>query len=512
MKQTASSYKKHESLVLPKEICGVVERLQQAGHEAYIVGGCVRDLLRGKTPKDWDVTTSAKPEEILKLFEESFYENQFLTVTVKTGSDEPTLQEIEVTTFRAEGKYTDKRHPDTVRFAKTLEEDLSRRDFTVNAVAMSLGSFASKWELVDPFDGQADLKKKLIRAVGDPITRFREDALRLLRAVRLAARLGFKMETETAKAVRQEAGLIEFIAKERIRDEMEKLLMCEGAADGIRELAESGLLKLIIPELQQGVGVEQNKHHIYTVFEHNVRSLQYSVAKGFPLDLRLASLLHDVGKPKAREWKNDPRGEKTFRGHKGDWTFYQHQYIGERMTLEIMDRLRFPKEMTEKAALLVREHMFVYDPEIVTLRGVRRLLSRIGPENMDDLMKIREADRIGSGVAKAQPYRLRYLQAMIEKVKKDPVSPKMIKVNGQDVMSELKIEPGPKVGTILSALLEEVLDDPKLNTKDHLLKRVKELGAFSEKELVAIGEKAKKAAVEAQLRIDEELKKKYFVK
>ena len=182
------------------------------------------------------------------------------------------------------------------------------------------------------------------------------------------------------------------------------------------------------------------------------------------------------------------------------------------MVLEIMDRLRFPKEMTEKAALLVREHMFVYDPEIVTLRGVRRLLSRIGPENMDDLMKIREADRIGSGVAKAQPYRLRYLRAMIEKVKKDPISPKMIKVNGQDVMSELKIEPGPKVGATLSILLEEVLDDPKRNTKDYLIGRIKALGQLSEKELSGLAGKAKESAAEVQRRIDEELKKKYFVK
>ena len=357
------------------------------------------------------------------------------------------------------------------------------------------------------------MAKKIIRAVGDPTSRFREDALRLIRAIRLAARLGFQVEKETtAKAVKQEAGLIEFIAKERIRDEMEKLLMCEGAADGIRKLEEFGLLKFIIPELQQGVGVEQNKHHIYTVFEHNVRSLEYAVVKGFPLDLRVASLLHDVGKPKVREWKNDLRGEKTFRGRKGDWTFYQHQYVGEKMTLEIMDRLRFPKEMTEKAALLVREHMFVYDPEIVTLRGVRRLLSRIGPENMDDLMKIREADRIGSGVAKAQPYRLRYLRAMIEKVKKDPISPKMIKVNGQDVMSELKIEPGPKVGATLSILLEEVLDDPKRNTKDYLIGRIKALGQLSEKELSGLAGKAKESAAEVQRRIDEELKKKYFVK
>lgn len=504
-------------LKTPKEVKAIAEKLEKAGFEAYLVGGCLRDILLGREPKDWDLATRATPAEIQKIFTDSVYENKFGTVGVKTDSTDATLKIVEVTTFRKEGKYTDKRHPDEVTFAKDIQEDLSRRDFTVNAIALNL-SLAGHPETkskdlkrffadaqndklpVDPFGGLEDLKKKIIRAVGNPIERFQEDALRLMRAVRFSAQLDFEIEPKTASAIKKEAGLLEFIAKERIRDEFEKLLITDNAAAGIVKMQELGLLKYVVPELDKGVGVTQNKHHIYTVFEHNVRSLAYAADKKFPLDLRIASLFHDVGKP------------KTKRGEGPDSTFYGHQVVGERMVLEIMDRLRFPKEMTEKVALLVREHMFVYDPETVTLRGVRRLVSRVGQENVDDLIKIREADRIGSGVPKAQPYRLRYLQAMIEKVKKDPVGPKMLKVDGKDIMTILKIEPGPRIGATLAILLEEVLDEPKLNLKKNLEKKVKELGKLSEKELFALAAKAKHSASEAQNRIDEDIKKKYFVK
>lgn len=482
-------------LKIPKDVKAIAEKLEKAGFEAYLVGGCLRDILLGRESKDWDLATRAIPEEIQKIFPDSVYENKFGTVGIKTDSADVTLKIVEVTTFRKEGKYTDKRHPDEVTFAKDIEEDLSRRDFTINAIAAKLDG-----ALVDPFDGEKDLKKKIIRAVGDPNARFQEDALRLMRAVRFSAQLDFEIEQKTATAIKKEASLLEFIAKERIRDEFEKLLITDNASSGIVKMQELGLLKYVVPELEKGVGVTQNKHHIYTVFEHNVRSLEYAVDKKFPLDLRIASLLHDVGKP------------KTKHGEGPDSTFYGHQVVGERMVLEIMDRLRFPKEMTEKVALLVREHMFVYDPETVTLRGVRRLISRVGQENVDDLIKIREADRIGSGVPKAQPYRLRYLQAMIEKVKKDPVGPKMLKVDGKDIMRVLKIEPGPRIGATLAILLEEVLDEPKLNLKKNLEKRIKELGKLSEKELSALAAKAKYSAAEAQNRIDEDIKKKYFVK
>ena len=285
---------KKEKIEIPGEVLGVVEKLRGAGHEAYIVGGCVRDLLRGEKPKDWDVTTSAKPEEITALFPESFYENKFLTVTVKTGSDDPALKEVEITTFRAEGRYTDKRHPDEVRFAKTLEEDLSRRDFTVNAMAGD-----AEAELTDPFDGQADLKKKLIRAVGEPEKRFGEDALRMLRAARLATELEFGIEPKTLTTVKKLSGHLEFIAKERIRDELIKIFQTPRAKEGIELLHELGLLRHIIPELEEGVGVE-NRPRIFTIWEHNLKALEYGAKSGFPLDVRIAAVLHDAGKPRTK--------------------------------------------------------------------------------------------------------------------------------------------------------------------------------------------------------------------
>ena len=491
----------------------VADKLTTAGFEPYLVGGCLRDLLLDKQPKDWDITTGAKPEEILKAFPDSVYENQFGTVAIKTKSEDPKMKIVEVTTFRQEGKYTDKRHPDEITFAKTVEEDLSRRDFTINAMAYEVSSDKrSVSGLVDPFGGQADLEAKIIRAVGNPEERFEEDALRLMRAIRFAAQLKFTIEEKTADAIKNKAGLLEFIAKERIAQELEKLLMTDDATEGIANLEKLGMLKYVLPEIQEGVGVDQNKHHRYTVFEHSLKALEYAVAKKFPLELRLASLLHDVGKPRSRQWKDDPRGEKTLNSKKGDWTFYQHQYIGEKMAVETLDRLKFPRQTIEKIALLVREHMFVYDPEMVTARGVRRLVSRVGAENVDDLLLVREADRIGSGVAKAQPYRLRHLKAMIEKAKKDPISPKMIAIKGNDIMELLKIEPGPRIGQILNILLDEILDDPELNEKKTLAERTKKLGKLSEAELKKLADKAKEEVSKAQERIDEEIKKKYFVK
>ncbi|MDP3953510.1 MAG: CCA tRNA nucleotidyltransferase [bacterium] len=494
---------------IPQEIGDVGDKLAEAGFKAYLVGGCVRDILLGKDPSDWDIATDAEPEEIQKLFKESVYENEFGTVGVKSGSEEPSLKIVEVTTFRKEGRYTDKRHPDEIVFASSIEDDLARRDFTINAIAIDL---EGKEDPIDPFGGQVDLKKRIVRAVGNPNERFEEDALRLMRAVRFCAQLGFELEKETEAAVTKGVSSIKAIAAERVRDELSKLLMSEGAGEGVRKMQKLGLLGEIVPELAEGAGVEQNKHHIFDVFEHNVRSLEYTVEKGFPLDVRLASLLHDVGKVGTRQWQDDSRGEKTQSGKKGDWTFYQHQYLGEKQAKDILNRLKYPRELVKRVALLVREHMFVYDPEVVTEKGVRRLLRRVGEESIDDLIKVREADRIGSGVPKAQPYRLRYLQAMIEKAKGEPVSVKQLKVNGDMFIKELGMEPGPHMGQILAILLEEVLDDPRKNTREGLIDRVKELREFSSKELDKLSQKAREAAREEQRRIDEAIKGKYFVK
>lgn len=474
------------------------------------MGGCVRDILLNREPKDWDIATNAKPEKIQGIFPDSIYENQFGTVGVKiptplgrdsdrsvgAESENQKLKVIEVTTYRIEGKYTDKRHPDEIKFAKTIEEDLGRRDFTINALAMNV---AAK-EIIDPFNGQEDLKNKIIRTVGDPEARFSEDALRLMRAVRFAAELGFTIEEKTFAAIKKQVGLLEMIAKERIKDEFKKMIMTEDAAKGIDLLEESGLLKYIIPELREGIKVKQNRHHIYTVWEHILKTLDYSAKKDYSLEVRLASLFHDIGKP------------QTKRGEGPDSTFYGHEVVSAKIAVKILDRLRFSKSLIEKVSHLVRYHMFYYNVGDVTEAGVRRFLARVGPENVDDLIKVREADRIGSGVPKAVPYKLRHLLFMIEKVKKDPILPKMLKLNGNDLMELLNIKPGPKVGFVLNILLEEVLDDPKRNEKEYLSKRAVEIYKLSDKELKKLSDKAKEFKEEFESGEEEEMKKKYWVK
>ncbi len=485
-------------LKIPQEVKNVISNLQKADSQAYIVGGSVRDFLLGRETKDWDIATDARPEKIQGIFPESVYENDFGTVGVKTDSDNPNLKIVEITTFRVEGKYTDKRHPDEIKFAQTIDEDLKRRDFTVNAIAFNVDGN----KLVDPFGGESDLKKKIIRAVGDPIARFEEDALRLMRAVRLSAELNFKIEDETAGAIVASAGLLEFIAKERVRDELVKIIMSdgEGPIKGIEQLEKLGLLKYIMPELREGLNIGQNKHHIYSCWEHNLLSLAYAGKSGYSLEIRLASLLHDVGKPRVKA------------GDGINSTFYGHETVGAKMTVQILNRLHFSKELIEKVASLVRYHLFYYNVGEVTEAGVRRFINRVGLENIEDLLKVREADRIGSGVPKAVPYKTRHLQFMIEKVMKDPISPKMLKVDGNRVMKILDVPPGPKVGAILNILLEEVLDDPQRNMDEYLEKRVAELGKLEETELKGMSKKSRERKEEFETGEEEEIKKKYYVK
>jgi len=454
-------------MTLPKEVKGIIKALEGVGFEAYAVGGCVRDFVLSNVkglsiePSDWDITTNAKPEEIQKVFTKSVYENDFGTVAVNTESKNENLKIIEITTYRVEEKYTDKRHPDEVKFTKKLEDDLARRDFTVNAIAYDGKKF------IDFFDGQKDIKNKIIRAVGNPDKRFNEDALRLLRAIRFAVQLNFAIEPETAKAIKKNANDLVAISKERIRDELIKIIMTENAKPGIEMLREFGLLKHILPEVEEGFAVGQNKHHIYTVWEHNLLALDWAVKHNYKLENRLASLLHDVGKP------------KTKRGDGLDSTFYNHEVVGAKMTAKILERLKFPKKFIEKVVLLVRYHLFYYNVEEVSESSVRRLVKNVGPENMDDLLEVRIADRKGSGVPKAEPYKLRHLRAIIEKVSRDPISVKMLKINGDDLMAMLKVDPGPKIGFILNILLDEILDDPEKNGKKYLSEQAKKLNGES---------------------------------
>ncbi|MEX2090978.1 MAG: HD domain-containing protein [Candidatus Paceibacterota bacterium] len=475
---------------LPEEVSEIIEKLNDGGYEAYAVGGCVRDLMLDKKPKDWDITTNAKPEEIQKIFPDNVYENTFGTVAVKTGSEDSTLTLVEITPYRIEGKYTDKRHPDEVKFADKLEDDLSRRDFTINAMAID-----KTGKTIDLFNGQKDLKNKLVKTVGNPADRFNEDALRMLRAVRFATSLEFKLEETTLKALKENSEWLAAISKERIRDEFIKIIGSENAYPGVLLLEETGLLKFVIPELREGIGVEQNLHHIYTVWEHLTRALKYTAEKNYSLEVRLASLFHDIGKP------------ETKRGEGKNSTFYGHEVVGARIVSRIMNRLKFPKEQAESIIKLVRYHMFYYTPEEVTESSVRRLLVRIGKENVEDLLKVREADRIGSGRPKAVPYKLRHLKYIIDKVSDDPISAKMLKVGGEDVMKELNIQPGPKIGLILNSLLAEVVEDPSKNVKEKLMQRIHDLDKKSPEKL----RESLKKVEDAIERDEEERRKKYYV-
>jgi poly(A) polymerase/tRNA nucleotidyltransferase (CCA-adding enzyme) len=487
-----------KNLFIPSEVETTTKKLQTAGFEAYLIGGCVRDLLRNVKPKDWDITTNAKPEQVQSLFEHAFYENEFGTVGVvfNEAADE-SLRVVEVTTYRTDAHYSDARRPDSVSFSDNLEEDLKRRDFTINAIAYD----PHKRQIIDYYKGQDDLKNKQIKAVGNPDERFSEDALRVIRAVRLATELGFDISHETELSVIKNSSNLQKIAIERVRDEFIRIVSCENAMFGVLLCAKLGILKHIIPELEGGIGVEQNKAHKYDVWEHNLRSLQHAASKNWSLDIRLSALFHDIGKPQSRRWSDE----------KKDWTFHGHDVVGGQMTFEVLRRLKLPSKTVEKISNLVRWHMFFSDPDKVTLSAARRLVRNVGPENIWDLMKLRACDRIGTGRPKEQPYRFRKYKAMIEEALIAPISVKSLKVNGEDVMRVLHMKPGILIGHILHALLEEVLDDPERNSPEYLEKRIMELGQLSEEQIKKLGDagKQKKGTLE-QLEI-KVIRDKYWV-
>ena len=502
---------------IPPLVKNIADTLIKAGFEAYFVGGCVRSLALHMKPKDWDITTNAKPEEIQKLFPHSVYENKYGTVGVINDTDDESLRVVEVTPYRLESGYSDKRRPDEVRFTSNIEEDLKRRDFTVNAMALALPGKNSEglpaqprrqtgdeagYELIDLFGGQNDLKKKIIRAVGDPNNRFNEDALRILRAVRLAAELGFEIEPATKKAIEKHAGYLKEIAQERIHDEFVKVIMSDRAKEGIELMNETGMFKYILPELEDGIGVEQNKAHSFTVWEHNLKSLEHAASKKWPLEIRLAALLHDVAKPATRKW-----GEE-----KGDWTFYGHDVVGSKMTAKILAKLKFSKKSIDLISKLVRYHLFFSDPEKITLSAVRRLVRNVGPENIWELMNVRFCDRIGMGRPKESPYRLRKYESMIDEAMRAPLSVTALKIDGIRLMELLKIQPGPKIGQILNILFEEVLDEPEKNTAEYLEKRAVELNALDDKELENLAKQAKDKKNELEQAEIKEIRQKWWVK
>ncbi len=465
-----------KALAVPATVRDVSDVLKKAGYEAYLVGGCVRDLLLGREPKDWDITTNALPENIQSLFEDSFYENDFGTVGVVTTSDDPKLKVIEITPYRIEGKYSNARHPDEVQFSDALEDDLERRDFTINAIAYD----ASTGEIVDAHDGRADLQRRILKTVGKAHDRFEEDALRMLRALRLAAELDFAIDSEAMAGIAAQASQLKKISRERVRDELVRILMSPRPMQAIYMAQKLGLLPYIMPELEEGIGCAQNQAHSFDVFEHLLRALQHAADKAWSLDVRLAALLHDIGKPATREWSEE----------KKDWTFYGHDVVSARMAKKILADLKFPKETIEKVTNLVRAHMFFSDPDLVTLSAVRRLIARVGTENIEDLVNLRVCDRIGTGRPKEHPFRLRKYMSMIDEALRDPISVSMLKIDGKK-LQELGHKPGPRFGWTLHALLEEVLDDPTRNTPVYLEKRAEELLGLSDVELKTRGEQGK---------------------
>ena len=467
--------------LIPREVLGVVETLEKAGFEAYLIGGCVRDLILGSTPKDWDVTTNAVPEQIVSLFSKTVYENDFGTVAVIDESLDvnPKLKVIEVTPYRTEGKYSDFRHPDKVSFSRDIKDDLQRRDFTVNALAYN----PSKGHLLDLYDGIKDIKDRRLRTVGEASLRFTEDALRMMRAIRFSCQLGFTISSETIVGITENAPLLKNISMERIRDEFIKIINSPEPMVGVGMLAKLELLHYFVPELEEGIGCEQKGEHIYDVFEHMLHALEHAKEKGWDFDIRLAALLHDIGKPRTRRW------DGTKAGGRGKYTFYGHEVVGARMVKKILERLRLPKDISEKVEKLVRYHMFFSDTETITLSAVRRTIVNVGRENIWELMKVRECDRAGMRKPEA-PYRLRKYHAMIEEALRAPTSVAMLKIKGE-TLKELGIEPGPRMGFILHALLEECLEDDAKNGIAYLESRALELNTLPDADLRKLGEKGK---------------------
>ena len=440
---------------LPDEVQNIIKKFKDKEFQIFVVGGAVRDLLMGKEAHDFDFTTDAKPEEILKLYPKGFYDNKFGTVGIPVGKEV-----FEVTTMRKEGLYKDSRHPIDVSWTNKVEEDLARRDFTINAIALSDS------EIVDPYQGQNDIKDKIVKAVGDPSSRFQEDALRLMRAIRIATQLEFEIDEKTFQAIKKNANLIKDIAWERIRDELFKILESKNAYEGALQLKKSNILQIILPELEKCFGIVQEgpKHdRVYDIGEHSLLSLKFTPSTD-PL-VRFAALLHDIGKV--------PTVKKDI---DGNVTFYNHDLAGGKIVLEIGKRFNLSNKQTDKLYKLVRWHMFSVS-EDQTDAAIRRFIKNVGLENIDSIITVRVGDRLGGGTQTETSWRIERFKERIKEVLKKPFSISDLKINGKNVMETLKIKPGPKVGEVLNKLFQEVLEDSSKNTKEYLLKRIKELVA-----------------------------------
>lgn len=442
--------------VVPKDVFGICDRLRGAGKRSWIVGGCVRDSILGKPVDDWDVATDALPADLVRLFPRAIPTGlQHGTVTVVQHGEH-----YEVTTLRGETTYTDGRRPDAVHFVDDIVADLARRDFTINAIAVD----PTDGTLIDPFAGRKDIDAKIVRAVGKALERFGEDGLRVLRAARFCATLGFDLDPDTFAAIEPTLGTFKKVSAERVRDEWVKTMKAKTPSRAFEVMRKSGILGVTCPELLEGVGMEQNKWHSLDVWQHGMLCMDSCI--GDPM-LRIAALLHDVGKPRSREFSDKTK----------DWTFYDHDRIGAEIAEPICTRLKFSNEERARVVALVRHHLFHYDQW--TDQAVRRWLKRVTPERLEDLYRLNEADLRGKGsIFKEEDLQpLLLLKAHVEKVLAEgaALTTRDLAINGNVLMKELGIPPGRIIGVILETLLEEVLADPAKNERDTLLARAKEI-------------------------------------
>jgi tRNA nucleotidyltransferase/poly(A) polymerase len=433
---------------IPDAVHDLLTTLWSNGHAAYVVGGSLRDTLLGRRPLDWDLATAALPEETQRLFEGAVYENAFGTVAVRTA--DPVVGTVEITTFRSDHDYADFRRPHRVEFSDSIELDLARRDVTVNAMAWGAEPGAEP-RLVDPHSGQTDLAARLLRAVGDPEARFREDALRMVRVVRLAATLDFTIEPATLAAIRANAELVRHLSGERVAIELSKLLAADRPSVGLRLLADTGLLDHLAPELAIQRGVPQNKVPGEDLWDHTLRSVDGATAD--PPRIRMAALLHDIAKPATM----------------ADGRFVGHETLGAEQARELLDRWRWRIDERDRITHLIRQHMFGYQ-STWSDAAVRRFIAKVGVDQLEDLFRLRQADNIGSG-REPDAGRLPELRARVAAELEAGVALDLhgLAVDGRDLMEEFGWQPGPVVGRTLDRLLDRVIGDPQLNTRERLL-------------------------------------------
>jgi poly(A) polymerase/tRNA nucleotidyltransferase (CCA-adding enzyme) len=461
--------------------------------EIYLVGGKVRDILLQRESYDYDFVIRNVPAKDLEKFLAKEGTVNFVGKSFgvfKFVAKKYTLAEaIDIALPRTEESFNTGGYRDfDVQTDPNLpiDKDLARRDFTINAMAVNIKT----GEIIDPFDGQTDLKNKIIRTVGDPKLRFGEDFTRMIRAIRFSVQLYFKIEQPTYLAIQNLAPKIKTMATERITEEFNKIIISPNAEFGLQLLQKSNLLKYYLPELEQGVGVSQNRSHIYSVFTHNVKALGFAAQRNYNLNVRLAALFHDIAKPQVKA------------GEGPDSTFYNHDIVGAKITRKILQRLKYSNDIVDKVSHLVRHHMFFYSLGDITDAAVRRLLVRVGKDNIAEIIQVRICDRLGMGRPKAKPYKLIDLEKRLHEVQLDPISVKMLKIDGTELMKFLKIKPGPKIGLLLNALLAEVLEDPKKNNKTYLQKHLKELIKLSDSDIKDLAPQLDK--------YEEERKKEYF--